>query len=239
MKTALLAALAALLLTPMLSTRAALADTDPIERALAFILTTQQDDGGFQADLAFGPGQTFDAIYAIRAAGLDPATLASTTGATPADFLAAHAPSLAAPLAAKGILAAVAMGLDPRAVGDTDLVAVVEAAFDPESGRHHGSDFIQALIVIALVTAGAETPAETLDALRAGQAGGRRLGLRRHQHPRRHGDRPAGAPRGRRGWRSRRRGRPRLPQREPARGRRLGLRRRLQRELDRLRRCRR
>ncbi len=169
MKTALLAALAALLLTSAGSAHDALSHNAAVESALAFIRATQQDDGGFQADLAFGPGQTFDAIYAIRATGLDPTIRASATGGTPADFLATHASTLDAPLAAKGILAAIALGLDPRAVGGSDLVAVVEATFDPESGRHHGSDFTQALIVIALDAAGAETPAETLDALRAGQ----------------------------------------------------------------------
>ena len=164
-KLAIPAALAAILLLPALAS----AESDAVARGAAFIRTTLRDDGALQADLAFGPGQTFDAIYALRAAGVDPAGLVSAAGNTPADFLAAQAPSLEGAGAAKGALAAIALGLDPRAVGETDLVAAIESAFDPASGRHAGDDFGQALIVIALVATGADVPAAALDALRAGQ----------------------------------------------------------------------
>ena len=165
LKLAIPAALAAILLMPALAS----AEADAVARGAAFIRTTLQDDGALQADRAFGPGQTFDAIYALRAAGVDPAGLVSADGNTPADFLAALAPELEGALAAKGTLAAIALGLDPRAVGGTDLVVAVESAFDPATGRHAADDFGQALIVIALVAAGAEPPAAALDALRAGQ----------------------------------------------------------------------
>ncbi len=167
-KLAIPAALAAILLMPALAS-AALPETDAVARGAAFIRATLRDDGGLQADLAFGPGQTFDAIYALRAAGVDPAGLVSAAGNTPAAFLAARAPELEGALAAKGALAAIALGLDPRAVGGTDLVAALESAFAPATGRHAADDFGQALIVIALVAAGADVPAATLDALRAGQ----------------------------------------------------------------------
>ena len=167
-KLAIPAALAAILLLPAL----AAAESGAVARGAAFIRTTLRDDGALQADLAFGPGQTFDAIYALRAAGVDPAGLVSAAGNTPADFLAARAPSLEGAGAAKGALAAIALGLDPRAVGETDLVAAVESAFDPAAGRHAGDAFGQALIVIALVAAGADVPAAALDALRAGQLDG-------------------------------------------------------------------
>ena len=165
LKLAIAAALAAILLMPALAS----AEADAVARGAAFIRTTLQDDGALQTDRAFGPGQTLDAIYALRAAGVDPAGLVSAAGNTPADFLAALAPELEGALAAKGALAAIALGLDPRAVGGADLVVAVEAAFDPATGRHAADDFGQALIVIALVTAGAEPPAAALDALRAGQ----------------------------------------------------------------------
>lgn len=167
-KLAIPAALAAMLLMPALAG----AESDAVARGAAFIRTTLQDDGALQADLAFGPGQTFDAIYALRAAGVDPAGLVSAAGNTPADFLAALAPSLEGAGAAKGALAAIALGLDPRSVGETDLVAAMESAFDPATGRHAGDDFGQALIVIALAATGADVPAAALDALRAGQLEG-------------------------------------------------------------------
>jgi len=165
-KFVLLAALAALLALPALA-RAALPESGAVQSGVDFIRTTQQDDGGFGG---FGPGQSMDAIYAIRAAGLDPNTFVSATGATPSDYLVAMAAAATEPQdAAKATLAAVALGLDPRAVGGVDFVAVIEAAFDADSGRHHASDFNQAIIVVALVVAGEAVPVSAPKALVAGQ----------------------------------------------------------------------
>ncbi len=103
---ALLAAIIALLLV---ATAAAFPDRPAAIRGAEFIRTTQQPDGGF------GPaGQTMDAIFAIRAAGLDPNTF-SAAGKTPADYLRANAAAASKPAsAAKAALGARALGLDPH-----------------------------------------------------------------------------------------------------------------------------
>ncbi len=166
MKLVLLAALAALLALPALA-RAALPESGAVQSGVDFIRTTQQDDGGFGG---FGPGQSMDAIYAIRAAGLNPNTFVSAAGATPSDYLIALAAAATEPQdAAKAALAAVALGLDPRAVGGVDFVGVIEAAFDADTGRHHASDFNQAIILLALVVAGEAVPVSAPKALVAGQ----------------------------------------------------------------------
>src|SRR5690606_35301173 len=108
---------AALLALPI-----ALTDAAPrpgaVEAGVDYIRTTQQADGGFGG---FGAGQTMDAIYALRAAGIDPSTV-TTDGASPADFLASvAAEQTAAPAAAKAALAAVALDLDPTDVAGVDF----------------------------------------------------------------------------------------------------------------------
>ena len=166
MKLVPLAALAALLALPAL-VRAALPESGAVQSGVDFIRTTQQDDGGFGG---FGPGQSMDAIYAIRAAGLDPNTFVSATGATPRDYLIAQAAAATEPQdAAKAALAAVALGLDPRDVGGVDFVAVIEDGFDPAAGRHHESDFSQAIIMLALTVVGEPVPVSAPKALVAGQ----------------------------------------------------------------------
>lgn len=147
----LLLIVSALCALPLLAAAAALPERPAVEAGAGFIRTTQQADGGFGG---FGDGQTFDAIYALRAAGLDPNTV-QKGGKSPADFLKAKAPAQSAPaIAAKAALAARALGLDPRAVGGTDLVARVTAAYKADTGRYAADDFGQAVSMLGLVCTG-------------------------------------------------------------------------------------
>lgn len=156
---------AALLALPI-----ALTDAAPrpgaVEAGVDYIRTTQQPDGGFGG---FGAGQTFDAVYAIRSAGIDPNTVI-TDEASPADFLAAVAGEQeAASEAAKAALAAVALGLDPTDVAGTDLHSVMTGAYDGETGQYDSTSFGQALVMLGLQCTGATVPTAAVDALVASQ----------------------------------------------------------------------
>ena len=158
---------AALVALPILAASAASLPQRPAAVLGAeFIRTTQQDDGGFGG---FGPGQSMDAIYAIRAAGLDPNTFVKN-GTTPADYLrgvAAEADTAGS--AAKGALAARALGLDPRDVNGVDFIAVIESAYDPATGAYAEDAFTHALIVIALNRVGVPASSVALRYLREAQ----------------------------------------------------------------------
>jgi hypothetical protein len=168
MRRIILALLSAVLFVPVLGA-SALPEPVAVAAGVEYIRTTQQDDGGFGG--AFGVGQSLDAIYALRAAGIDPTTVVSATGNTPADFLIANAPAIDSPgTAAKAALAALAMGMDPHDAGGIDLVALVDAAYDPDTGRYDASDFSQAVVVAALEAIGESVPPEATGALRATQA---------------------------------------------------------------------
>jgi len=139
---------------------------DATARGAAFIRSTQQPDGGFGG---FGDGQTMDAVFALRAAGIDPNTV-TTGGTSPADFLKAKAPAQTKPgSAAKAALAAKALGLDPRAVAGTDLVSAISTAYNPADGRFAADDFTQGLALVGLGCTGNGVPASAVLALRHSQ----------------------------------------------------------------------
>jgi len=160
----ILAAFAAILAVPLLVASAAIPDRPAALRGVEYIRTTQLSDGGFGA-----PGQTMDAIYAIRAAGLDPNTFVKS-GKTPADFLKANAAAATKPAsAAKFALAARALGLEPRNVAGTDFVAGVMAGFAPSTGRFADDDFSQSIAMLGLACVGTPPPTTAILALRQAQ----------------------------------------------------------------------
>lgn len=156
---------AALLALPLFAASAALPRAEAIDAGAAFIRSLQQPDGGF-ADSA---GQSIDAIYALRAAGYEPAK-ESTGGVTPVDYLEANAATLTSPgAAAKGALAAKALGLDPRSVRGTDLIAAIAGAYNPETGAYAADDFSQSIAMLGLACTGNDLGPKAADALRATQ----------------------------------------------------------------------
>lgn len=171
MRLKLFAATAALLVALTIPGAGAGAGSPHSEAALRgaeFIRTTQQPDGGFGG---FGPGQSLDAILAIRSAGLDPNTFV-TGGKSPADFVAAHADDLAASpaLAGKAALAARALGLDARNVAGADFIAAIVAGYDATTGQYAEDAFGHSLAMLGLVCAGgAPAPASAVLALRETQ----------------------------------------------------------------------
>jgi Squalene-hopene cyclase C-terminal domain/Prenyltransferase and squalene oxidase repeat len=163
----LLLALAAVFALPIVMAGAAFPYSAAVANGVAFIRTTQLEDGGFSV----AAGQNADAIFALRAAGIDPSTV-SKAGKSPADSLratvaAANKPGTAAKLA----MAARAMNLDPKAVNGVDLIARVTAAYAADSGKYAEDDFTQSIAILGLVCSGNRSALGTkaLDPLRANQ----------------------------------------------------------------------
>ncbi len=153
-------ALAAL---PILTASAALPESGALVNGAAYLKANQLPDGGY----ASSPGQTMDAIYAVRAAGYDPSK-DFAGGKSPVDYLVANAAAVTAPAAAaKAALAARALGLDPAAVGGVDFIAVTEAGYDSASGAYAGDAFSQSIAMLGLECTGNESGAKAVDWLRA------------------------------------------------------------------------
>jgi len=154
----------ALLALAVIITAAALPETESVQKGVDFIRTTQQPDGGF------GPaGQTMDALFAIRAAAIDPTTV-TAAGKSPADFLSANAASLTKPAdAAKAALGALALDLDPKDVAGTNFIAVINDGYDQSTGAFAEDDFSQSIAILGLACTGNNVPSAALDPLRASQ----------------------------------------------------------------------
>jgi prenyltransferase beta subunit len=142
-----------------------LASTD-LDAALDYLSTQQNVDGGFGS--GFSPesalGSTADAVLAIVAAGADLATF-DQGGNTPLTYLAANAPSaVTGGDLAKLILAAVAAGQNPRALGGVDSVAKLEGMIgaDGRIGGEMDTFVAHVLAVLALRSAERPIPAETI-----------------------------------------------------------------------------
>lgn len=160
---------AAIVAVPFAAVDAAPRD-DAALRGAEFIRTTQQPDGGFGG---FGPGQSLDAILAIRSAGIDPNTFVAA-GKSPADFVAAHASELTASpaLAGKAALAVRALGLDPRNVAGVDFIAAIAAGYDAATGTYANDAFSQSLAMLGTTCGGGGfVPASAVLALRDMQLG--------------------------------------------------------------------
>ena len=147
----LLIPFAALVALPFIAASAALPETDAVNRGAAYLKSIQLPDGSYGTD---SPGQNMDSIFAVRAAGFDPAKDLKD-GKSPVDYLLANVGLIdSAAAAAKAALAAKALGLDPRSVGGVDLIAMAEAAYDPVTGAYAGDDFSQSIVIIGLACTG-------------------------------------------------------------------------------------
>lgn len=168
MRRSLLLVGAAVAALPAIIAGAALPETEAAERGAEFVIGTQQPDGGFGG---FGAGQTWDAIFGLRAVGYDPAEL-EKEGNTPADFLRANAEDAAAagPAAAgKAALAAKALGLDPADVGGTDLIGAVNAGLNSSTGEYADNAFSQGIAMLGLACTENDVPAAAANPLRDAQ----------------------------------------------------------------------
>ncbi|PKO23617.1 MAG: hypothetical protein CVU38_03265 [Chloroflexi bacterium HGW-Chloroflexi-1] len=143
---------------------------DPVAAAVAWLHTQQLSDGSFGVSNQGSAGLTADVVYVLALVGEDPAGPAWTVNGHSA--LAALA-ALASPYAARDagqagkVARAVALaGGDPRSFGGLDLVNVIQAAYDPATGRYHPSLlFRHTLAVEGLYRSGAPASAQAIEAL--------------------------------------------------------------------------
>lgn len=139
------------------------------ERALDWLKTQQNDDGGFGSGFAPGSavGPTTDAIIAITSGGFDVSTW-TNGGASPLDYLRTQVNSDAVTLpgeVAKTILAVIATGQNPRGFGNHDLIADLNSNFDASSATYSFSTFDQSLAILALRNAAEPIPDAAIEAL--------------------------------------------------------------------------
>jgi len=157
------------------SGRVVQAQEDPASRALAYLRAQQRADGSIPES---GGGYADSELYAIAAAadGFDPNALTAASGASVMSYLAADA-AAACTVSDPGacgelIQAVVAAGGDPTAFGGEDLLATLEAGYDPVTGEYgNGEAFTQALAIQGLVAAGATVPAAAVTFLVGAQDG--------------------------------------------------------------------
>ena len=123
-----------------------------VQQAVAYIRTQQAPDGTFAG---FGAGSTADAIYALVAAGANPAEF-KNGGASAVEGLIKAAPEAAKDtgVAAKFVLASLLAGQDPHALGGIDLIAAVQNGYDAAAERYGNDTTSEALAVLALQAAG-------------------------------------------------------------------------------------
>jgi hypothetical protein len=151
------------------SAQAANSVPEAIQAALAWLHSQQHADGSFG-----GASVTSDAVYTLALLGQNPDGPAWTPASVSAlDALETLAPSYVTRGAGEAgkVLRAVALaGANPRSFGGKDLIALIEAAYDPATGRYH-PDYLyrHTLAVEGLLRAGRPVPAKAFDALFAAQ----------------------------------------------------------------------
>jgi hypothetical protein len=148
--------------------RAAESGNPQVDQAVTWLATQQIDNGGFAA---FGgesdAGTTADVVFALVAAGVDPATVESAAGNSPLDYLSGVAADASdnPGLAGKIVLAMIAAGRDPRDVGGLDLVAAIERGVDPETGLYGFGAVNHSFALLALAASGADVEPDAIEAL--------------------------------------------------------------------------
>jgi hypothetical protein len=142
---------------------------EAIQQALAWLHTQQGSDGGFG-----GVSVTADAVYTLALLGEDPDGLAWTkNGKSALDALEVLAAATPDPYPLRGageagkVLRAVALaGGNPRDFAGFDLVALIESAYTPASGRYHPTYLYRhTLAVEGLLRAGQPVPTAAYDAI--------------------------------------------------------------------------
>ncbi|HMM41469.1 MAG TPA: hypothetical protein PKA95_06170 [Thermomicrobiales bacterium] len=125
-------------------------------------------DGGFAGfGDASDPGATADAIVALAAAGIHPATVTSGDKADPLTWLNTAAAGVEDP----GVLAKVALAVAAAGQPLPDgLIARIEQSVDATTGRYGPSFYGHLLAVMALGASGADVPDAAVDAIPAAQA---------------------------------------------------------------------
>ncbi len=143
---------------------------DPVQSAIAWLHTQQHADGSFGTSSSGSAGLTADLVYALARAGQNPAGAAwSINGHSALDALEKLAPAYAARDAGQAgkVARAVALaGGNPRSFAGLDLVGVINAAYDPATGRYHPNLLFRHIMAIeGLLSAGQSVPPAAFDAV--------------------------------------------------------------------------
>jgi hypothetical protein len=150
--------------------------TDPIAQAVAWLHTQQCNDGSFGSRGTNGSctpstSVTADVVYVLALIGEDPAGAAWTMGGKSAlDALAGLTPSYIGTDAGRAgrVARAVALtGGNPRDFGGLNLVAKIDAAYDPTTGHYYPYNLLynHTLAVEGLLRAGEPVPSPAINAL--------------------------------------------------------------------------
>lgn len=134
-------------------------------KASDYVRTLQNTDGGFpDFGAASTAGATIDASWAFNAVGIDPNTVRNS-GKSPADALSSMAASFSASsagAAAKLVLGVQTLGLDATSFGGINPRAVMEANYDPATGKYGTDLFAQAYFMLAERNFSAGIPAASI-----------------------------------------------------------------------------
>lgn len=155
------------------SGQAAQPETGAAQRAIDYILTLQNSDGGFPA---FGaessPGSTLDAAFAFVAFGIDPVAV-TADGNGPDGYLETQAASYSTDpgAAAKLALGVSLMGLDPADFAGVDLLSVMDGAVDGATGAYGLDTFDEVFYLLALAAMVEPMPEAVVEHLRSLQNG--------------------------------------------------------------------
>jgi hypothetical protein len=144
---------------------------DAASKALAWLATQQNADGGFSGGFSPGSGigSTADVIFSIVAGGQDASTWKKDEH-SPLDYLEmqVRAGKVTKPgEIAKTIMAVVATGANPHSFGGIDLVARLNGL--RKSAGFGGTLYEDTLAVLALVNAGQSVPDDVIARLIAAQ----------------------------------------------------------------------
>jgi len=146
---------------------------DPIQQALSWLHTQQLADGSFGSFGAGGQGSasvTADVVYVLALAGEDPTGPSwAVNGHSALDALATLAPFYVyadAGQAGKVARAVALAGGNPHSFAGLDLIGIIQAAYDPTTGRYSPSLLYRhTLAVEGLLRAGVSVPPAALNAL--------------------------------------------------------------------------
>lgn len=167
------AALVCAVMAPV-ATAQADAVSDAGARAVEWLATKQEADGGFGTGFSTGSdiGATADAVIAFVAADKPLDTITTRSGRTPLGYLETQVrtKTLSAGQAAKIALAAQAAGLDPMNFGGKDLIALIKAGYNETSGVIGDNLFTHSSALLALASAGADIPEKAITTLESFQS---------------------------------------------------------------------
>ncbi len=148
---------------------------DAGNKAVTWLLTKQQADGGFGTGFSEGSdiGATADVVMALEAAGKPAATVKNSAGRSPIDYFAQQLrlrKAISTGQYAKMALALKAAGLDARNFNRVDLTKPILSAYNGKTGVIGDSVYVHALAMLALARNGVTVPAAAIEKLLALQS---------------------------------------------------------------------